>query len=135
MSDTEAIIDEIVLGRQRYVLAETVVTLTEGFRRDCMPKVRTWEAFAMLLILRKMLEVHIRGHNASASGLSRALGMPRTTVRRRLGLLEKLGAVERIGSRFRVVATYMNDPHMVRGFRKRREIVRQAPRKMAETAS
>jgi hypothetical protein len=135
MPDTEAIIDELQLGRQRYAMAETVVTLMEGFRRDYMPKVGTWDAFAMLLILRKMLEGHTRGQNASASGISRALGMPRTTVRRKLGLLEKLGAVERIGSRFRVLPAYMNSPHMIRGFRKRRDILRQAPKRMAETGS
>jgi len=135
MPDTEAIIDELELGRQRYAMGETVVTLMEGFRKDYMPRVGTWDAFAMLLILRKMLEGHIRGQNASASGISRALGMPRTTVRRKLGLLEKLGAVESIGSRFRVLPAYMNSPHMIRGFRKRRDIVRQAPKKMAETGS
>jgi DNA-binding transcriptional ArsR family regulator len=135
MSATDVIIDELVLGRQRYAMGETVVALMEGFRRDYMPKVEICEAFVMLLILRKMLEVHIRGQNASASAISRAVNMSRTTVRRKLGLLEELGAVEKIGSRFRVLPTYMNSPHMVRGFRKRRDIMRQAPKRMAETDS
>src|SRR5262245_39010729 len=113
MRDTDVIIHELELGRQRYAMAETVVTLMEGFRKDYMPNVRPWQAFVLLLILRKMLDMHMRGRAASASGISQALGMPRKTVRRKLGLLEKLGAVERIGLRFAVLPAYMNRPHMV----------------------
>jgi hypothetical protein len=129
------IIDAIKLGHERYVLADTVVRLTEEFRDDYVPGAKTWEAFAMLLILRRMLDVHQRGRKSSALGLSRAIGMPRTTVQRRLENLKKMGAIEQDGARFTVLPEFMNASHMVEGFKRRRVIWHRAAKKMSATGT
>jgi hypothetical protein len=64
------IIDAIRMGHERYVLADTVVRLTEEFREDYIPGATTWEAFELLLILHRMLEAHQRGRESSALGPS-----------------------------------------------------------------
>jgi hypothetical protein len=76
------ILDEIKLGRKRYAIAQTVVRLIEGFRADYMPRVKPRDTFTLLFILRKMLDPQMSARPSSASTLSRALGMPRTTVSR-----------------------------------------------------
>jgi len=127
------ILDEIKLGRKRYTMAETVVRLTEGFRTDYMPHVRTWDAFTLLLILRKMIEQQMSRRPSSACTLSRTLHMPRTTVSRKLAQLKQMGAIEQHGSRFEVLATYMNSPQMVMGFKRRRDMMQSATKKMADS--
>jgi hypothetical protein len=129
----KSIIHAIQWGRERFVLADTVVQLTEGFRADYVPKLSTWEAFAMLLILRRMLDVHQRGRLSSPSGISRAIGMPRTTVYRRLELLKTIGAIEQRGSRFAVLPEFMNAPHKLAGFKRRRDMWHSADKKMSAT--
>ena len=132
---SKSIIDSLELGRQRYVMAETVIQMVEGFRRDYMPNVRTWDAFALLLLLRKMLDQHMAGRAASASALSRSVGMPRTTVQRKLAQLKKIGAIEQHGSRFMVSPTYMNSPKMLQGFRRRLDFIRSAPKRISVSGS
>jgi hypothetical protein len=127
---SQKILDAIKFGHERYVLADTVVRLTEAFRADYVPDAKTWEAFALLLILRKMLEQQMNARPSSASTLSRAVGMPRTTVQRRLAQLTKLGAVEQHGSRFAVVPEFMNVSLRVEGFKHRREVWHRADKKM-----
>jgi biotin operon repressor len=127
------ILDQIKLGRKRYAMAQTVVRLVEGFRADYMPQVKPWDTFALLFILRKMLEQQMSARPSSASTLSRALGMPRTTVSRKLAILRRIGAIEQHGSRFEVLATYMNSPEMVMGFKRRRDMVQSAAKKMADS--
>jgi hypothetical protein len=41
--------------------AATIIRFMEGFRDDYLPGLRTWDAFAPLLILRKMGEMHDAG--------------------------------------------------------------------------
>jgi biotin operon repressor len=127
---TRQILEEIKAGRQRYKMADTVVRLCEGFRADYMPSMKTWEAFVLLLILRKMLDQHVHGQPANASTLARSLGMPRTTVQRRLAQLKQIGAIKQHGSRFAVLSSYMNAPQMLLGFEHRRDMVRSASKKM-----
>lgn len=91
---------------------------------------KTWEAFALLLILRKMLDQHVNARPSSASTLSRAVGMPRTTVQRKLMLLKQMGAVEQHGSRFAVVPEFMNVSQRVEGFKHRRELWHRADKKI-----
>jgi len=135
MRDTrnpQSIIDEIELGRERYAMAETVVKLMEGMRKDYLPNVKMWDAFTILLIARRMLQVHMRGQKASAAGISRAIGVSRTTVQRKLAQLKKMGAVEQQGARYSIVPAFMNSPHMVGGFRRRRDILKQAALRAAQ---
>jgi len=129
------IIDAINMGHERYVLADTVVRLVEEFREDYVPEAKTWEAFELLLILRRMLEVHQRGRKSSALGLSRAIGMPRTTVHRRLERLKAMSAIEQDGARFTVLPKFMNASHMVEGFKHRREMWHRAAKKMSATGT
>jgi DNA-binding IclR family transcriptional regulator len=59
--------------------------------------------------------------------------MPRTTVQRKLSRLKKMGVIERRGSHYLLSAKYMNAPHILKGFRRRREIVRHLFKKLTET--
>jgi hypothetical protein len=129
----KGILDAIKFGHERYVLADTVVRLVEEFRDDYIPGSKTWEAFELLLILRRMLDVHQRNKGSSALGLSRAIDMPRTTVQRRLESLKKMGAIEQDGARFAVLPEFMNASHMVEGFKRRREMWNRAAKKMSAT--
>jgi hypothetical protein len=113
-------------------MAETIIRLMEGFRDDYLPGMRTWDAFALLLIIRKMYEMHTAGRKATASALSRAVGMPRTTVLRKLSLLKKIGAVEKYGPHFMLSPKYFNNPRMLQGFKRRAIIVRNWPNKLSE---
>jgi hypothetical protein len=124
------ILDEMELGRQRYTLADTLIKLIESIRTDCMPSVKTWEAFSFLLILRRMIDDHLAEHTSSVSALSRTLGIPRATLIRRLKRLQKMGAISKQGSRYRVIPEYMNSPQMIEGFKIRREMVRRLPPKL-----
>jgi hypothetical protein len=127
----KSIIGAIKFGYQRYVLADTVVRLTEEFRADYVPRAKTWEAFALLLILRRMLDVHLRGRKSSAVQISRTIGMPRTTVYRKLAQLKKMGAIKQEGARFTVVPEFMNASHMLTGFKRRRDMWHGADKKMS----
>ena len=129
----KSVTSEIRLWKQRHAMAATIIRLMEGFRDDYLPGLRTWDAFAPLLILRKMGEMHDAGHAASTSALSRSTGMPRTTIRRKLAQLKKMGAIEQHGSRFLLLPLYLNKPIMLQGFRRRREMVGFLPKKLAET--
>jgi hypothetical protein len=131
----KGIIDAIKMGHERYVLADTVVRLVEEFREDYIPGAKAWEAFELLLILRRMLDVHQRDKESSALGLSRAIGMPRTTVQRRLESLKKMGAIEQDGARFTVLPEFMNASHMIEGFKRRRDIWHRAAKKMSATGT
>jgi DNA-binding transcriptional ArsR family regulator len=131
----EQIIHAIKFGRERFVLADTVVRLTNQFRDDYFPGAKTWEGFTMLLILRRMAEVHQRRRPSSPSELSRAIGMPRTTVQRRLAQLKQIGAVEKRGPLFTLVPEFMNAEHMIDGFKRRRDMWHRAAKKMPTTGT
>jgi hypothetical protein len=129
----KGIINAIKMGHDRYIMADTVVRLTEEFRDDNFPGMKTWEAFVNLLILYRMLDAHQRGRKSSAVGISRTIGMPRTTVQRRLENLKKMGAIEQDGARFTVLPEFMNASRTVEGFKHRRELWHRADKKMSTT--
>jgi hypothetical protein len=131
----KSVMSEIRLWKQRHAMAATIIRLMEGFRDDYLPGMKTWDAFAPLLILRKMGEMHDAGRAASAGALSRSTGLPRTTVQRKLAQLKKMGAIEQHGSRFLMSPPYLNKPIILHGFRRRREMVGHLPMKLAETSS
>jgi len=119
------------LGMERHAMAETCIRLIEAIRDDYMPGVRTWDALALLIILRKMFDLHTTGRTASASALSRAVGMPRTTMLRKLAQLKKIGAVEQHGLRYAMSPTYLNSPTMLWGFGRRAALVRRTAKKLS----
>src|SRR5580704_7063337 len=92
-----SVLGRLVLGRQRYAMAELGLKLIEGFTRDYMPGERPWDALGLLLIMYKMVKMHQRGRTASSSELSRVCGIPRETLRRKLARLVRLGFVEKRG--------------------------------------
>jgi hypothetical protein len=127
------IIDEIVLGKQRYAIADLVVGLLESARDDMLPFMTTWEFFQHILIIRTMYEMHERDQEASADHLSRWTAIPRSNMQRRLQELLNRGAVEQRGDRYVLTPAFFNSEFMLRGFRLRRIIVKIAPEKMVET--
>jgi hypothetical protein len=127
------IIDEIVLGKQRYAMADLVVGLAESARDDMLPFATVWEFFQHIVIIRKMYEMHERGQQASIEDLSRLTTIPGSTMQQRLGELLDCGAIEPRGPRYMLTPAFFNSEFMLRGFRLRRMIVTIAPEKMADT--
>jgi biotin operon repressor len=125
------IIDAIQLGRQRNAVVEAVVRLTESYRDDYLPGSTTLDAFAVVLICQKMLAMHAVGREVSASALSRAVGMPRTTVLRKLAQLKKIGAVEQRGRRYLMSSAFLNRPAALQGFKRRVAIVRKTTEELS----
>jgi DNA-binding IclR family transcriptional regulator len=115
-------------------MATLGIKLIEGFRDDYMPREKLWDAFALLLILNKMYELHQHGREASAAAIGRSIGMPRQTVRTKLAHLKKLGFIEQIGHHYLMNPDHLNHPLMLAGFRHRLLTLRQAPDKMLETS-
>ena len=132
---TKSIISSIAMGRERYVMAETVVRLCEGFRADYTPHLLLWDAFTLLVILRKMVDNSINRRISNATNLARALSMPRTTVHRRLAQLKEMGAVEQHGAQYTVVPAFMNHPKMIEGFERRRDYVGASHKKMLQSGT
>jgi len=128
----KSLINSIIMGQSRYLMAETVVSLCDGFRADNMPGLKVWDAFPLLVILCKMVDNSVHRRSSNATSLARTLGMPRTTVQRRLTQLKQIGAVQQHGARYQVVATFMNQPKRVEGFKRRREHFGTAHHKMTE---
>jgi DNA-binding transcriptional ArsR family regulator len=126
------VVGGIVLGEQRYTLADLWIRLLDGFRRDYMPTVQLWDALCMLLILHKMYELHKLGREASATALSRGIGMPRATMQRKLAQLTKMGYITKRRHRFLLSAGQLNSPLTIEGFRKRFLMVEAASEKMLE---
>ena len=133
---TKNILDAIHLGPSRFTMADAVVRLIESVRQDLDPELKTWQTFVNLLIMHRMWAAHRNGQLASASGIARSIGMPRSTVLRRLQRLEKKRAVERRGTRYAIVPEYFNSPHCVtdsgtKGFKRRVARWHEADKKMA----
>ena len=128
----KSLINSVKMGRQRYVMAETIVSVCEGFGAEAMPGLKVWDVFPLIVILRKMADNSLHRRSSNATSLARTLGMPRTTVQRRLTQLKRMGAVEQHGVRYTVVATFLNHPKQVEGFKRRRDQIGVAHRKMSE---
>jgi hypothetical protein len=116
-------------------MVETLVRLVESARQDFGPELKTWETFVNLLIIHRMWAVHRNGRLASAAGIAKSIGMPRSTVLRRLRALEKQGAVERKEARYAIVPEFINSPRGVadlgtKGFKRRVTRWQEAGKKM-----
>jgi DNA-binding IclR family transcriptional regulator len=89
---------------------------------------------ALILILHRIADMNQLGRGANASALAWSTGMPRTTVRRKLTQLKKAGLIEQRGPRYLLSATFLNRSHILRGFKRRREMVWHLSKYLAETA-
>jgi DNA-binding IclR family transcriptional regulator len=79
-----------------------------------------------------MLTLTSRGESSAVANCS-PIGMPRTTVNRKLAQLKKLRATEQQGARFTVLPEFMNARHLVVGFKRRREVWHRADKKLSGT--
>jgi len=111
-------------------MGELIIRLMEGFRDDYMPRVKICEAFELLVILEKLVDLHEVRRLGTASAISRSTDIARTTVFRRLAYLKKLGAIEKRGSGFLLVPAFLNNPIMLEGFKRRLHRVVRAPQKL-----
>jgi len=127
---TRSALDAIILWKQRYAMGELIIRLMESFRDDYMPRVKTSEAFELLVIIERLFDLHEVSRLGTASAISRSTDIPRSTVHRRLDYLKKLGAVERRGSGFLLVPAFLNHPIMLEGFKRRVCMVVRAPKKL-----
>ena len=132
----KSLLEQLTFGkRARRVVADLIIELVETCRDDVMPGTPLCEFFMYVLIGGKILMLHERGREASASDLSRLTGIPRTTVQRKLRTMLKLGAIERCGRRWIIVPSFFNTPLVIKGFRRRQVIVSHAREKIATTGN
>jgi DNA-binding IclR family transcriptional regulator len=116
-------------------MVELMIHLTESARDDFNPGMSLWEFFGRVLLVSKMLKLHDRGREATASELSRLTGIPRTTVMRKLDELSKDGAVERCRHRWIIAPSFYNTPLAIEGFKRRQFLVNRAREKLATTSN
>jgi hypothetical protein len=132
----KSLLEQLTFGKcARRVVADLITELVEASRNDFMPGMPLSEFFMYVLIVGKMMTLHERGREASASDLSRLTGIPRTTVQRKLRELLKVGAIERCGHRWIIVPSVFNTPLVIKGFKRRQVIVSLAREKMATTGN
>jgi len=131
----KSLINSIEMGQVRYLMADTVVSVCESITSDYLPDFKVWDAFPLLVIVRKMIENSVKRRSSNSTSLARALGMPRSTVQRRLTQLKRIGAVEQRGARYTVVAAFMNHPKMIQGFKRRRDLIGDAHQKMTKSGT
>ena len=124
--------DKIEKGRERFATADLAVRLIEDLRRDYWPDVNAWDAFAMTVFVRATLSINQSGRLASVDRISRMSGISRSTVQRRMEMLHQQGAVEKRGSRFALVPEFFNAPHILEGFKRRRQMVQAVSKKLAD---
>jgi hypothetical protein len=128
--------EAIAFGKERSALASLVIRLGESFRDDWFPGMSTWEALQLALIMLRMFHFHLTtGRAESASALSRATGMPRATVQRKLTTLKRMGFVKQHGVRFALDVDGLNQPKLLDGFQRRLGIVRGTLAKTLGNAS
>jgi len=130
----KSVVSALLSFEQRHTLVGNVIHLLETFRDDYFPDVATWETLALVLILHRIIDINQLGRAANASALAWSTGMPRTTVRRKLTQLRKIGIIEKRGPSYLVSAAFMNRPNILRGFKRRREMVWHLSKYLAETA-
>jgi DNA-binding transcriptional ArsR family regulator len=132
----KSLLEQLTFGkRARRVVADLIIELVETCRDDFMPGTPLCEFFMYVLIGGKMLSLHERGREASASDLSRLTGIPRTTVQRKLRELSQAGAIERRGHRWIITPSFFNTPLVLKGFKRRQVIVSLAREKIATTGN
>jgi hypothetical protein len=129
------IVDDIVLGKQRYALVELVIELVETARDDLLPFVTSWEFFQHILIIHTMYQMHERGREASINDLSRCTRIPRAMLQRRLQELFHQEAIEQRGPDYVLAPAFFNSEFILNGFRRRRIAVTIAPKKMADPSN
>jgi DNA-binding IclR family transcriptional regulator len=79
-----------------------------------------------------MYDMHGGGCEPTIASLSRALGVPRATVQRRLTILTKKEFVVRKGARYALCAEPFNEPARMEGFRRRVSMLRGATLRLFE---
>jgi hypothetical protein len=113
----------VVLGRERNALGDLCISLIESIRDDYFPGAPLRETIELMLVMKKIFDMHAVGRATSASALARSTGLARSTVQRRLGYLIKLRAVEKRGTQFVTCVPYVNRSSAVEGFKRRVDIV------------
>jgi hypothetical protein len=125
-------LDEILLSKQRYAVADLVVQLTERARDDMLPSMTTWEFFQEVMIIRAMYEMQERGEEALAINLSQSTTIPLLMLEERLKELLAHKAIEQRGTGYVLAPEFFNSEFMLRGFRMRRLIIKTALEGMEE---
>jgi hypothetical protein len=124
---------QLLLGKQRNALMDIVARYLESARDDYLPGESLSDFVTCILIVHKMHDMHKLGREATASALSRALSTPRTTLLSKLAHLKKKGVIKQNGSRFVLSPAYLNQPHILLGFKRRLHTMRGGTRKLTET--
>jgi hypothetical protein len=127
----KAIIEELVLGKERKAVTHTIVKMCEHARNEIFPGMPIQDFIVTLLLLDRMYEQNERGREASVSGLAKATGIPRTTVQRKLRELDtKWHAIEQRGHRYVLNVTFANSELALRGVPARWRMLKRTSEKL-----
>jgi hypothetical protein len=89
----------------------------------------------LFIIISRLFNINEAVRAASASELTRATGIPKTTMHRKLAYLQRKGFIERLDSCFVLSPGQVNKPCALRGFWGHLHKVRRWPKKVVETTS
>lgn len=125
-------VQQVLLLKQRHMMAETFIHVMEGCRDDYFPGETLENVISFVLIIEKMTDINEVGREATASALSRSIGISRATIRRKLVMLARLGLIERRRSRYVISPEGLNHPLMLQGYRERLTLLANATKKMVK---
>lgn len=101
--------DKYPRSRERLIVAEAAVRIERAFISELFYGYAATQADATW-VLRAVVIGHLRGRPMSTRRIARYVGMPRTTVLRRLQSLLRLDYVRRDGSAYCLSERYLSAP-------------------------
>jgi DNA-binding transcriptional ArsR family regulator len=125
-------VQRVLLFKQRHAMAETFIHVIESCRDDYFPGETLENVISFVLIIEKMTDINEVGREATASALSRSIGIPRATLRRKLVLLTRLGLIDQRRSRYVISPGGLNHPLMLQGYKDRLTLLANATKKMVK---
>jgi predicted transcriptional regulator len=96
-------------SRERLIVAEAAIRFGRVFNSELFDAYSATQEDATW-VLRAVVIGHLRGRPMTTRRIARYIGMPRTTVLRRLQLLLRLGYVRREGRAYCVSERYLRAP-------------------------
>jgi hypothetical protein len=101
--------DQYPRYRERLIVAEAAIHFDRAFNSELFGRYPATQADATW-VLRAVVIGHLRGRPMTTRRIARYIGMPRTTVLRRLQLLLQLDYVRRKGRAYCVSERYLRAP-------------------------
>jgi len=104
-------LDEIQRRQERLILAEAVYKFDRLFLRRCFGTADLKERIDLGTIMRVMWWSTLHGKGITAQQIGLTVGMPRTTVIRKMRQLSSLGYVTLNGTKYAIRDEMLRNPH------------------------